>query len=766
MLSVVCLTGAMGHKLYNQPKLKAGTTAPQTIIAPKIGLIEDPEQTEKKREIASQNSLPVLMVDTPTNKQIDQSLQQLLNQLNTIRTTAGSFPFVNISILSPASQVYLRACNDRDWEALQIAVERHRKQKSGVVNGRRSLINQLQKTVQNSRIPNYSAEFNQAVAEITAYRLNTSAQNLSVLITEISAARQRYTQAHAQLSQIINTQKQPIFKQSNILDISDDDWTKTQMGIQQVTERILAQGISPGLPENILPDVVRLNVQASTPQDGQNVATLVLLKVLQPNLRQDKAKTKIQTQQAVAEVQPVIVTVNKGDVIVHRGTTITPWQFTVLEYYRLSRREINWLGLTYLTGAVLGGVGIFIFVQRRINRRLRQRDCILFLLLTLSVPLVLTLGITYASWSGVGLLLGSFYGSALGVTVMGLLLLILPIGSEVSKIALVAGAAGGILGSCVAKRLHSREELAFLGIAIAITQGGVYLMINFLIGGITFSTASYVILQESLFFGLSGLVWSIVALGLSPYLEKIFDLVTPIRLAELANPNRALLQQLATNTPGTFQHTLFVATLAEAAAKKLKCNVELVRAGTLYHDIGKMHDPLAFIENQMGGPNKHDTEIKDPWKSAEVIKLHVSKGLVMARKHSLPTAIQAFIPEHQGTMQIAYFYHQAQEMAKSDPSCTIDESYFRYDGPIPQSRETAIVMLADSCEAALRSLKDATPEKALGMVNNILRARWQDNQLLDSGLTREEVTEIAQIFVEVWQQFHHKRIAYPKLTAR
>jgi membrane-associated HD superfamily phosphohydrolase len=179
-----------------------------------------------------------------------------------------------------------------------------------------------------------------------------------------------------------------------------------------------------------------------------------------------------------------------------------------------------------------------------------------------------------------------------------------------------------------------------------------------------------------------------------------------------------------------------------------------------------MHDPLGFIENQMGGPNKHETEIKDPWKSAEIIKKHVSEGLVMAKKHLLPTAIQAFIPEHQGTMLIAYFYHQAEQMAQADHSIIVNEADFRYAGPIPQSRETGIVMLADACEAALRSLKDINPEQALTMLNNILRARWQDNQLIDSGLTREEMTQIAEIFVEVWQQFHHKRIAYPKLKAK
>ena len=764
-ISVVCLTGVMGHKFYNQPKLKPGTIAPQTIVAPKTGLIEDWEGTKNKRQAASQSSLPVLMVDTYVNNQTNQKLEQIFTQLNSIRTTAGSFPFVRTSTLSLTSQVYLRSCSDRDWQRLQIVVKDYIKQKSKQLARKPSRINQVQKTSPNKSIFNGSTEFNQAGKEIATYRLNTSAQNLSVLFDQISVVRQGYIQARKKLSQIVITQKRPILEQSNILLISDDNWQKTQMGIGQITERILAQGISPGLPENVLPDVVRLNVQASIPKNGQKIATTILLEILQPNLLKDEIKTKLQAQQAAADVQPILVPVEKGDVIVNKGATITPWQFTVLEYYRLSRREINWWGLAYLTSSVIGGIGVFTLVRRRIKGRLRQRDCLLFLLLTLSVPLVLRFGTPYASWSGVGLLFGSFYGSTLGVTVIGLLLLIVPIGLEVKTIALIAGTAGGILGSCVAQKLHSREELALLGIGIALTQGGVYLIIQLLLEGVAFSAASYMILQESVLFGLSGLIWSIVALGLSPYLEKIFDLITPIRLAELANPNRSLLQQLATKTPGTFQHTLFVSTLAEAAAKKLGCNVELVRAGTLYHDIGKMHDPLAFIENQMGGPNKHDTEIKDPWKSAEIIKKHVSQGLVMARKHSLPMAIQAFIPEHQGTMQIAYFYHQAEQIAKEDPTRTVDESYFRYHGPIPQSRETGIVMLADSCEAALRSLKDATPEKALAMVNNILRARWQDNQLVDSGLKREEITEIAHIFVQVWQQFHHKRIAYPKLKA-
>jgi len=177
--------------------------------------------------------------------------------------------------------------------------------------------------------------------------------------------------------------------------------------------------------------------------------------------------------------------------------------------------------------------------------------------------------------------------------------------------------------------------------------------------------------------------------------------------------------------------------------------------------IGKLHDPLGFIENQMGGPNKHD-EINDPWQSTIIIKKHVSHGLVMARRYELPRAIADFIPQHQGTMLIAYFYFQAKKQAEENGEADVPESYFRYDGPIPQSREAGIMMLADSCEAALRSLDNATKETALIMISKILKARWQDNQLVDSGLKYEELATIAQVFVDVWEQSKHRRIAYPK----
>jgi hypothetical protein len=156
--------------------------------------------------------------------------------------------------------------------------------------------------------------------------------------------------------------------------------------------------------------------------------------------------------------------------------------------------------------------------------------------------------------------------------------------------------------------------------------------------------------------------------------------------------------------------------------------------------------------------------INNPYESAEIIKKHVSEGILMAKKCGLPQAIQDFIPQHQGTLLISYFYYQAKTRAEGEGKNIhdIDETLFSYDGPIPQCRETGIVMLADGCEAALRSLKDATPDQAMAMVNKIFKARWRDHQLDECGIKYEELPIIAEVFVNVWQQFNHQRIAYPK----
>lgn len=757
VLAVVSLTSSMGHRFYNQPKLDVGTTAPTTIKAPYTTHLEDVKTTEAQRKAVRRGLIPVLTIDSKANEQIYHTLEQYIDQVEEARQLTGSFPFTKTTVLSFDIQIYLRDCPEWEWRTILVMLESESatKSKNELALSSTSLQGEGSSTATPLAL---SRQQQRAVAQLQAYRRSSSSQNLSALLAHISKVRQSYALALAEFSPQHSESEQDIFKDAIVLPLSDVDWQVTQTKVRQLAERILHQGIHPGFPTLLLQEAVNIQIKAEIPKSAQPLVSKILMASLKPNLKEDVAQTRQQAERAEREVQPVFVEIQQGETIVQAGEMITQADFVLLDYFGLSRRGINWVGLIGCGVLVSGAVSVFWLVEKRFYRRLRQRDHLLILLLTLSTPLLVSFGIPYNSLPAVGLLIGSFYGSTLGVTLVGLLALGLPISFEIAWEHLLASVAGGLVASLIAQKLRSREELALLGVAVGLTEGIVYLAVNIILSASTISIW-YAVLADAALYSLTGLAWSVVALGLSPYLEHLFDLVTPIRLAELANPNRPLLKRLAEEAPGTFQHTLFVATLAEAAAKVLCCNVELVRTGTLYHDIGKLHDPQGFIENQMGGPNKHD-EMNDPYKSAEIIKKHVTEGLVMARRCRLPKAIQAFIPEHQGSILIAYFYHKAQQESKQP----IPEYLFRYDGPIPQSRETGIVMLADACEAALRSLKDATYEEALSTVNKILKARWQDNQLVDCGLKREEMPQIAEIFVQVWQQFHHKRIAYPKAS--
>ncbi len=763
LVAVVSLSSTLGHRFYNQPKLDVGTKAPQTIKAPKSASITDYKTTEEQRKAARIGAVPILMLDRTVDRQIDQELQQFWQQGNELRRAVGPFPFAMPQTLSNAAQLYLRGTPEWEWRSILAQAG-----DNSATSERLNLDSPA------SAAPTDRKSQQDAIAQLQAYSRSVSTAEFENLTESIDEARRRYLNALEALSKP-SVSGVGVIYDTSLFDLEDAAWQKTQTGMSRAAKMMLAQGIPQGLPKEVLKEAVKLQITDEVPLESQALAVEGLTAILQPNLVRDPEETKQLAELAAQKVKPVTITVEQGGIIVAEGKEITQQDFVLLDYFGLSRRGVNWLGLAGFVCLVGGAIAIVLLVER--HYRLRRRDHLLLLLLTLSAPVLVSLGLPWTTLPAIGILVGGFYGSAVGVTVVGLLSALLPVGLDIELIHLVASAAGGLLGAFMAGRLRSREELALLGVGVGLTQGTVYL-VGTLIASAATGAIWYVVLGTVGAQSLAGLAWSVVAIGISPYLEHVFDLITPIRLAELANPNRPLLKRLAAEAPGTFQHTLFVASLAEAAARELGCNVELVRTGTLYHDIGKMHDPLGFCENQMGGANKHD-EINNPWASAEIIKKHVTEGLVMARKHRLPKAIQAFIPEHQGTMLIAYFYHQALQIAAKEledlnitladadnskliiKSREVREEDFRYDGPIPQSRETGILMLADSCEAALRSLKDATHEEALNMVNRILRARWQDNQLIDSGLNREDMSLIAEIFVRVWEQFNHKRIAYP-----
>ena len=752
LVSVASLTSVVGYRFYNQPQLAVGTISPETIIAPHSGKAVDEETTELRRKDARTGIgvIPVLKRDPNITEQTLRELENFLEQVEQLRTLTGTFPFVQEQLLSVVTQRYLRRAPESEWKTILAALNPEFLPSTEPSIPTANPI--PQKTIDSA--------MEQAMGELYSYRQRLGEESFRNLLQKLVSIRQGYTEAQKSIIQkpTISLRTEYIL---TMLELRDEVWVEMKKGLTQATQRILTQGISPGLPENLLKDSVKTQLYFTVPAKTEPVANALLLKILQPNLIEDPEKTQQKALRQAEEMQPVMVEIKQGEVIVHAGEEITQEDFVLLDYLGLSRRRISWEALVLCGAFVTTSVGVFWVIKRQLRIKLRRRDLILLWLFSLSAPLLEVFKIPYTSLPAIGFLAGSFYGGGLAVTLITILTGLVTFSSGIlSWEFLLAGSAGGILASLISGRLRSREELSLLGVCVALTQGAVFLFVQIVLG-ISPAITLYSALPHAVFYSLSGLMWSIVALGISPYLERLFDVITPIRLAELSNPNRPLLKRLAIEAPGTFQHTLFVASLAEAAARELHCNVELIRAGTLYHDIGKMHDPLGFIENQMGGPNKHD-EINDPWVSAAIIKKHVTEGLVMARKCGLPKAIRDFIPQHQGTMTISYFYFQAKQKQKEDRNISVEESDFCYDGPIPQSKEAGIVMLADGCEAALRSLKDTTPEAALNLMNKIFRARWREGQLAESGITQEELKVIAEVFVQVWQQSNHRRIAYPK----
>jgi putative nucleotidyltransferase with HDIG domain len=754
-VTTLTLTAVLGQRFYNQPGLQAGSVAPNTIFAPQSARVEDKETTEARRRDARNGALRVLRIEPATDQAVLRSLNNLTAQVGDIRRQAGRVPFVSSGVLSTQVQLYLRQSDDATWLKLRSLIDPLAD--DGAPPGLRGEPMALETLLRNQTL---TPDQQVALGELWAYGRRANGADFAKLLAAVETARQGYQQAMANFALLL-AQNESLTAWPQLLDVPMQDWANTQGYLRRVAERMLAQGIPAGLPPEVLDQAVHLHLNDTVPRSLEPFARQILLSALQPNLVEDTDRTLQQADMAAEAVKPVYVEVRQGDLIVSAGETITQSEFVLLDNFNLSQRRFNYWGLAMFGGLMGGGVGLFLLVERWVPQRLRQKDYLLLTAMVISTGVMQMFGVAAYGLPAIGLLAGSFYGPVLGGTVVLLVAVLLPAGATVSGISFMAGAAGALVCSLLAGRMRSREELALLGGGVGLTQGVAYLLLTLVVSPVSLISAWSGMLTGAALQGIYGVISSIAALGLSPYLEHLFDLVTPIRLAELSNPNRPMLKRLASEAPGTFQHTVFVSSLAEAAARALGCNVELVRAGTLYHDIGKMHDPQGFIENQMGGPNKHDL-LNDPWLSANIIKKHVTEGIVMARKCRLPKAVRAFIPEHQGTMLISYFHHQAQEMAKADPNLTVNEADFRYDGPIPQSPETGLVMLADSCEAALRSLTEATPDEALAMVNRILRARWKDNQLVESGLTRDHMAFIAEIFVQVWQQYNHKRIAYPK----
>ena len=545
-----------------------------------------------------------------------------------------------------------------------------------------------------------------------------------------------------------------------------DQQTPTQLiawetAVRQAQLRMLTQGVVASLADESLRSAANLHLDGQ-PNPARSLGSRLVAEALQgrTNLRTDALLTQRRIEQIVTQQGLPTLAVKRGDLITRQGEPITPQAFDVLDHFNLiNRRPLLLPWLLHLVEA-LAASGVMLLVMRRWRASLEPRQALLALAMLLVVqscklwlgdkvsPLALLVPPT--------LLLAQGLGTPAGLAWLAVASLLwpYPLGSNLEPrlvvAALVAAAAAVLAG-----RQRNRAQL--LQLAVLLPLGALLLQVPLLHlhrgapAGVTMA-ADGDLLGEAVLVG--GLLMG--GLLLAPLVESFFGLLTRARLMELADLERPLLRRLSTEAPGTFEHTLMICGLAEEGARAIQADVDLIRTGALYHDVGKLHGPSWFIENQEDGRNPHE-QLNDPLASAAILQAHVDEGLKLARRHHLPRPLADFIPEHQGTLKMGYFLHQARER---DPG--IGEGRFRYLGPIPRSRETAILMLADGCEAALRSLPPDTCEaEACAMVRRIVEARQQDGQLAASGISRGELELVIRAFVRVWRRMRHRRIPYP-----
>jgi len=287
-----------------------------------------------------------------------------------------------------------------------------------------------------------------------------------------------------------------------------------------------------------------------------------------------------------------------------------------------------------------------------------------------------------------------------------------------------------------------------------------YILVGYSLSVIAFGFERYQPLPEILlslaFVTSNALISPVLTYGLIIFFERIFNITTDLTLLELTDLNRPLLKELSKNAPGTFSHSISMGTLAETTAEAIDANPILARVGAYYHDIGKLIEPEIFVENQIDSHNIHENI--SPEKSRDIIISHVAKGIELARKNDLPEEIVNFIPMHHGTMVLTYFYEKSKNLYGES---NVDINEYRYPGPKPNSKETAIVMLADACESTIRSIEESDPQIVENVINNLINSRIEDGQLDEAPLTFSDIKKIKESFFNILIGHHHKRIRYP-----
>lgn len=498
----------------------------------------------------------------------------------------------------------------------------------------------------------------------------------------------------------------------------------------------------------------------------------LMLQLLQESIAHNvffnETLNKEQLEQTLRNVSVTRGMVQKGEKIISNGELVTEEKFRMLESYRneyemkvgrLSDYRMALLGRIILISVALMVFALFMLTFRR-DIFIRNRNIVLLLsLITIMVSVTTFIVNRDVTWLNavplclVPIFVRTFYDTRLALFVHIITIIILgfivPNSFEFLYMQLIAG----IITIISITSLTRRSQFFLTSLWIFVTYSLIYLGMTLL----QEATLAGIYRFNFILFGISALL-TLLSYPLIFVFERIFGMVTDVSLIELSDTHSRLLRELSLKAPGTFQHSLMVSTLAEEAARVVGANSLLTRTGALYHDIGKMDMPLYFIENQSGMVNPHDELSSE--ESARIIISHVIRGIEKARQHKLPETVIDFIRTHHGTRFTQYFYNVYKASGSAIP---IDESLFRYPGPVPFSKETSILMMADSVEAASRSLKSPDENKINEMVDGIIDSQLSMGQFESSELTLKDITTIKKLLKKRLLSIHHVRIEYPVL---
>lgn len=484
---------------------------------------------------------------------------------------------------------------------------------------------------------------------------------------------------------------------------------------------------------------------------------------LKPDYVVDRSATSNAREKALAGVQPVTNSILQGERVITRGQVVNKEDMAKLEALGLVKRSSPWTVFMGVGLVMATEMGIaWYFLQRFGQRILKHNAQVKLLLAALLTVLFTALAQVFALAS-----LNTYLIPLAGLGILGTLLLgprmaFLMVVITSVNVGMIAGndfflSVALLLSSAFAiyavVKVKSRSELLRAGLLVTLVMMLVTFASSLIAGGDLQTGATQAL------WGLgNGLLSLMIAMVLLPILESTFNILTPMRLLELSDPSNPLLQTLLRKAPGTFSHAMQVGNLAESAAERIGANTLLARVGAYYHDIGKMEHPAYFIENQIAQVNPHNS--LSPALSAKVIQRHVKEGLDIGRAWNLPQEVMDIIAQHHGTTRVEYFYRKALENAL--PGVAVSEEDFRHVGGRPQSKEAGILMLADSIEAAVKSMEKPTPKRIQDVVERIIQKKIEDGQFAESELTMKEIHEVGYAIKDALIGFLGPRIAYPE----